>query len=215
MIPLRDALPARQPPRMTLTCLAILVLADVGIRTSPAPMELLATWALAPAYSIWPEALAAPWMHAGLAPLVVSGGAIWLFGEAVEDRLGGVRFLLLLLLCTACGVLGHAAAHAASRMPVAGAGVIAAGIIAAHLRLHPNGRLLAFAGRIVEVPAAAVAAGWLLLQAFDAAGLLVPAGPVRGWSLAALAGSGAAGVLLVSLLDRRERGRVEWYYREG
>ncbi|HEX7086705.1 MAG TPA: rhomboid family intramembrane serine protease [Vicinamibacterales bacterium] len=215
MIPLRDALPAREPPRMTLTCLAVLAMAYTGVWTSPAPLELLATWSVAPAASTWPEALAAPWLHAGVLPLVAGAAALWLFGEGVEDRLGARRFLLLLVSCTACGILGHASAHAASRAAVAGSGVIAAGIIGAHLRLYPSGRLLAFAGRIVEVPAAVVAAGWLLVQALDAGGLLAPAGLVRGWSLPALAASGAAGALLATALDRPERRGVEWFYREG
>ncbi len=215
MIPLRDALPAREPPRMTLTCLALLALAYTGIWSSPAPIELLVTWGVAPAASTWPEALAAPWLHAGLVPLVTGAGALWLFGEAVEDRLGGPRFLLLLVSCAACGILGHASAHAASRAPVAGAGVIAAGVIGAHLRLYPAGRLLAFAGRVVEMPASVVAAAWLVVQALDAGGLVAPAGLVRGWSLPALAASGAAGALLVRVLDRPERRRVEWFYREG
>ena len=215
MIPLRDALPARETPRVTLTLVALLALVFTGVWSSPDPVELLVAWGVAPAASVWPEALVAPWMHGGLVPIVASAWALWLFGEGVEDRLGGPRFALLIVSCAAAGIVAHAAVHAGSRVPVAGAGVLAAGVIGAYLRLYPNGRLLAFAGSILEVPATVAAATWLLVQAFDSGGLVAPAALVRGWSLAALAGSAAVGVAAAALLDRTDRARVEWYYREG
>lgn len=117
--------------------------------------------------------------------------ALWLFGGTVEDRMGRGRFVLFYVLC---GVAGAATPGAA-----------AGGVIGAYFVLYPRSRVLTlipipFLLRIIEVPAFAFAAGWVMVQAL-----------VSGSGVWRHAAGVAAGIGTVWLFRRRERLRVEWW----
>ncbi len=214
MIPLRDVVPSRAVPQaivaiiagLLLVYLLTFMLGDVGV---------LRRHGLTPAAFSWLDALSAPWLHASAIPVVGHVLALWVFGASVEDRLGHGRVIVLYAACAVCAPLVHAWVHPGWPVPAVGAGGAVAGVIAAHLVLYPASKVLAFAVRIVEVPAPVFAAAWLLLQVIDSTGLLSRAGLVTGWSLWVLLVTSGVGAALAKLLGRPERARIEWFYREA
>jgi membrane associated rhomboid family serine protease len=62
---------------------------------------------------------------------------LWIFGPALEDRLGAVRFSILYLLAGVAASVTHAIFNASSDMPVIGASGAIAGIIAAYAVRFP------------------------------------------------------------------------------
>jgi membrane associated rhomboid family serine protease len=60
-------------------------------------------------------------LHGGWMHLVFNMWALWIFGPAVEDRLGPVRFLVFYLLVGVAASLAHALVNAASAVPALGA----------------------------------------------------------------------------------------------
>lgn len=202
MIPLRDVIPSRTVPRVTLALVVVhaIVFVVAAVSAGDRASEILRQNA-GSVDGRWYVAAAASLV---LVPAILSWlltlGALWVFGENVEDRLGHFRFLASYV------VIGLLAAATASLWggddPRASAGGVA-GIIGTYLRLFPNSRVLVAVPTglpgLAELPAAACAGAWFLLQ--FAAG--VPA-------LTLFTGC-AAGLLAARLLCRPERMRVEWW----
>ena len=210
MLPIRDVIPSRTTPGITLLLIALNVL--VFVVTFAAPN------ASAPALSpvptsdagltghldLWLTATISLFRHSGLVHLAGNLAALWLFGENVEDRFGHLRFLLCYL------VLGDAAALAefwlvpSPAAPLIGATGAIAGIAAAYLVMFPRSRFLSIVPTgvpptLIELPATAVAVTWFLLQV------------ARGTGPLTLFVGAAGGALAAWLLRRPERQRVEWW----
>lgn len=81
-------------------------------------------------------------LHGGPAHLLGNMYFLWIFGDNVEDRLGGGRFLLLYLLSgLGAGVL-HCLLSADPLAPVVGASGAISGVMAAYALLFPQARLV-------------------------------------------------------------------------
>jgi membrane associated rhomboid family serine protease len=139
--------------------------------------------------------LSAAGLHASFLHLVGNLFYLWLFGEALELLMGGLRFALLLLLCALAAALAHVVAEPTSFVPAIGASGLVSGLLGAYLplrrrtplgpRWHPGGVsplvFLALWGAFVLLGAWSGAAGlasWAHLGGFLAgaalAGLLAP-----------------------------------------
>lgn len=108
MFPLRDEIPTRHFPFMTI----LLIVANIGAfvyETTLPPRELEslvylcgivpARYPLAfPDFDYWPF-LASMFLHAGWLHLLGNVWMLWIFGDNVEDRMGPARFLMFYLLC--------------------------------------------------------------------------------------------------------------------
>ncbi len=77
-------------------------------------------------------------MHGGYLHLIFNMWTLWLFGLAVEDRLGPWRFLLFYLVCGTAGSVGHLVFNLDSTVPALGASGAIAGILAGFVRLFPT-----------------------------------------------------------------------------
>ena len=203
MIPLRDVIPSPTPPRVTILLLATHALVFLGmslvgedrapeiLRQNAAGVD--GRWCLAAAGSLF--------LHATGLTLAIDLGALWLFGENVEDRFGHARFLASYV------TVGMLAALAGALVTPGGwpwgASGATAGVLAAYLRLFPTSRILAAVPTglpgLAELPASALAAAWFLLQI------------ATGTPAVTLLTGAAAGVLAARLLPRPERMRVEWW----
>jgi membrane associated rhomboid family serine protease len=210
MLPIRDVIPSRTTPGITLLLIALNVL--VFVVTFAAPNA--SAHALVPVptpdagltghLDRWLTETISLFRHGSLVHLTGNLAALWLFGENVEDRFGHLRFLLCYL------VLGYGTALAdfwlvpSPAAPLSGATGAIAGIAAAYLVMFPRSRLLSILPTgvpptLIELPAAAVAAAWFLLQV------------ARGTGPLTLFVGAAGGALAVWLLRRPERQRVEWW----
>lgn len=130
--------------------------------------------------------------------------ALWLFGENVEDRLGHGRFAAFCVAAGALAVTAQFGLHPATTMPAAGDAGAVAGVLGAHVALYPTGRVLAagfvpFRFEVVEIPAVAPMAFWLLLVL------------IGGTSIFAVLGGFVAGAAAARLVARRDRMRVDWW----
>ena len=109
MIPLRDVIPSRTTPVVTMTIIALNVLVFV-YQWSLGPRdanEFVFTWGLVPADFRLVTMVTSMFLHGGF--LHVGGNMLymWIFGDNVEDRMGRGRFVAFYLR-----VRLHRGAHA-------------------------------------------------------------------------------------------------------
>ncbi len=204
MIPLKDDIRSPRPPIATVSLIVILI--GLAVSGWQPDLEALA-WPLA--------ALIAAVLTAGIIQLAVNALFLWLFGKSVEGSTGagglvGIYALGALVAAAAAELLGDA-----SVVATGGAGAVAA-VIAAHCVLHPRARIVCFVlipffFTFVLLPAFALAAVWLGLQAIpaigDTAGGAFPGDP--GVSVAMLVGGLASGAAAAALIRSRGLARVE------
>ena len=198
MLPVRDVIPSRTTPWVALTLLGVNAAASI------------IAWIFAP--DLAGVLIVAPFVHTGWLQLLSNLGALWIFGETVEDRMGHVRFLIFYVLAGTAAALAHAWASPAAGPSVVGASGSVAGIIGAYLVLFPQSRILVLVVFVmfldaIEVPAVFVAGAWLFCQALSALGDIAAGGPAV-WTLV---GGFLTGAAAVRLFRRRERLNVTWW----
>ncbi len=219
MIPLRDVIPSRTWPGVTVTLVALNVL--VYLRTmglTESEFEaFVRTFGLVPAGFAWADVFSSMFVHGGLLHAVGNMLYLWIFGDNVEDRMGHGRFLAFYLLCGIAAALAQTMVSPDSPVPMVGASGAVAGVMGAYFVLYPKSRVLTlfpFPLMLIEIPAVYLLGLWFVMQFVNGLGALVPpaegqlAGGVAFW--AHIAGFGA-GVLLIFLFRRPERARVEWW----
>ena len=207
-------------PTVTVTLIAVSVAVFVFELTLPRyGMTLRGFYAkagavpfeLAHGYDVPPRDLL-PWWGTPFTSLVVSAGwlcaivtlaYLWVFGAAVEARLGPWRFVVLFLACGLVSIAAQVATGTASVTPVVGAGGATAGVLGAFLVIRPRGHPLTLASTSLTLPVPA----WVLLAAWF--GLQALAGVPAGWyvslaaALTAQAGGFVAGMAVALLLGGR------------
>jgi len=187
MIPVRDVIPSRTAPGVTLALLAALG----GACAWPGVREWWLPWA----------------SHAVV---------LWLTGGTLEDRLGHARFAVFAAACTAVALAAPVAAGRGGGLVPAACGAIA-GVIAAYAVMFPQSRILTLVPVVIgidvaDVPAWVVFVIWAALQAAAAWSAPTWPAPVDATAMAISAAAGAsAGALGSVLLRRPERMRVEWW----
>ncbi|MFO7692882.1 MAG: rhomboid family intramembrane serine protease [Vicinamibacterales bacterium] len=187
MIPVRDVVPSRTAPAVTLALLAALGAAFV-----------------------WPPVR--EWWLPWSAHAVV----VWIAGGTIEDRLGHARFAAFAALCAAAACAAPLAAGRDASLLWAACGAVA-GLVAAHLVMFPQSRILTIVPVLVgvevtDVPAWAVFGLWAVLQGAGAWSLLAWSPPADAIGMAASVAAGAAaGAVACLVLRRPERMRVDWW----
>jgi len=158
MFPLKTTVAIRYAPIITWTLIlvnVIVFLAQISL-PEPAAEIFLKRYALIPAAFFHPEWAATQgfegasilpfvtniFMHGGWLHLILNMWTLYIFGPAIEDRLGGVRFLIFFLLCGIGASAGHAIVNSTSVVPALGASGAIAGVMGAYMRLFPYSRLL-------------------------------------------------------------------------
>jgi membrane associated rhomboid family serine protease len=222
MIPLRDVIPSRTVPFVTISLIAVNAVAFLFELSLPhtAREVFIREYGVVPAAFAWSSVVTSMFLHGGWLHVLGNMLYLWIFGDNVEDRLGHARFLLFYLLCGAAGALAHVASAPHSLVPTIGASGAIAGVMGAYFVLYPRSRVLTlipiiFFVDIVEIPAIFFLGFWFLMQVFSGVGSIAmtngtDAGGVAFW--AHVAGF-VAGVLGVFLFRRPERQRVEWWGR--
>ena len=221
MIPLRDVIPSRTWPGVTVALVALNLLVYLrGLGLSERELEIFVRGhGLVPAHFTWIDVFSSMFVHGGLMHLVGNMLYLWIFGDNCEDRMGHGRFLVFYLLCGITAALAQTFVSADSLVPMVGASGAVAGVMGAYFVLYPRSRVLTlfpFPLTIIEIPAVYLLGLWFALQFVSGLGSLTPpaegqlAGGVAFW--AHIAGFGA-GAVLVFLFRRPERQRVEWWDR--
>lgn len=168
----------------------------------------------------WRVFLTHMWLHGGFLHLLFNMWSLWVFGPAVEDRLGAGRYLAFYLACGLAAGLAHALVEAASTVPAVGASGAIAGVIGAYARLFPHARLvlvvpILFVPFFVEVPAIAFAAFWFLSQIVPGLLALGAPGEAGGVAWWAHIGGFVAGWALGPAMRRPRRRHRPFWADEG
>lgn len=133
----------------------------------------------------------AGWMHIGSNLLY-----LWIFGDNVEHRFGGLKFLAFYLISGIAASLAQIALAPESIIPTLGASGAISGVLGAYLVLFPRNHVMAvFFYRVVSIPAILVLGLWALTQVFSGMGSLADVGNRGGVAYAAHIGGFIAGLI--------------------
>src|SRR5690349_7728849 len=169
MIPLRDVIPSRTPPGVTITLIAINVLVYLfGVTLTDRSRDaFIVAFGLVPAYFSLFNVVTSMFVHGGFAHLAGNMLFLWIFGDNVEDRLGHGRFAVFYLACGFTAAVAQTYLHRSSLVPMVGASGAIAGVMGAYLVLYPHSRVLMlfpFPVFVFEMPAVIFLVIWFLVQ---------------------------------------------------
>jgi membrane associated rhomboid family serine protease len=228
LLPLKDNVPTRSFPAVTVALIAANVLVYLWEVSSPGLQAHVQSWGYYPCAVEGPCTTAAAkghhevvetvfssmFMHGGLVHIGGNMLFLWIFGNNVEDSLGHVRFLIWYLLAgiaataTQTFITLHFGTPADASIPNVGASGAIAGVLGAYFVLLPRASVLTaiFLGFFFlfrEVPAIFFLGFWIVLQALD--GTISITTPASGGGVAFFAhiGGFVFGVLTVKLLMKR------------
>jgi membrane associated rhomboid family serine protease len=218
MIPLRDVIPSRTTPYITVTIIVLNLAAwlfELSLPSDVLPLFLQA-YGVVPARLHAVTFVTSMFLHGGWMHVIGNMWYLWIFGDNVEDRVGHGRFIVFYLLCGIAAVLGQVLIAPDSTLPTIGASGAIAGIMGAYLVLYPRSRVLTLIPlvifwEVIEVPAIVLLGIWFLMQLFSAGTIAVTASTGGGGVafMAHVAGflCGAGGIFLF-----RQRQRPEQYW---
>jgi membrane associated rhomboid family serine protease len=171
MIPLRDVIPSRTTPYITVTIIVLNAVAWLFELTLPHEElnDFLTVYGVVPAYLSWPTLITSMFLHGSWSHVIGNMWYLWIFGDNVEDRVGHGRFIIFYLLCGIAAALGQVAMDPTSMLPTIGASGAIAGVMGAYFVLYPQSRVLTLIWlQVVELPAVVLLGFWFLMQIFSA-----------------------------------------------
>jgi membrane associated rhomboid family serine protease len=174
MIPLRDIIPSRTTPYITVTIIALNALAWLFELLMPPEVltDFLTAYGVVPASLSWPTLITSMFLHGSWSHVIGNMWYLWIFGDNVEDRVGHGRFIVFYLFCGIAAALGQVAMDPNSMLPTIGASGAIAGVMGAYFVLYPHSRVLTLIPfiwlQVVELPAVVLLGFWFLMQLFSA-----------------------------------------------
>lgn len=225
MIPLRSSERTYSPATVTLLLIVVNVLVflfEVSLPNEPSyddPGALslnsfIANHGIVPDRFHSSALISSMFIHGGLMHLAGNMWFLWVFGKAIEDLLGHIRFLVFYLACGIAAGLVHILSNPFSPVPTVGASGAIAGVMGAYLIKFPHARIVTliwfFFVTAIDIPAAFLLLYWFAIQFFSGFGSIgysqVSKGDVAWF---AHIGGFVAGMVLVMLIPARQRYR--WY----
>ena len=212
MIPLRDVIPSRTVPYLTVTIIVLNVLAwfyELGLPREELP-RFLQQFGVVPAYFTLPTLISSMFLHGGWSHVLGNMWYLWIFGDNVEDRMGHGRFLVFYLLCGIVAAFGQILIDPTSTLPTIGASGAIAGVMGAYFVLYPQSRVLTLIPliifwEIVELPAIFLLGFWFLMQLFSAGAIAATTSTQgRGVAFMAHVAGFVTGLLGVFVFRKRE-----------
>jgi membrane associated rhomboid family serine protease len=228
MIPLKDMMPRRSVPVVTLLLIAVNLIVFVHqLSLPPAQAE-----AFVRMYGLVPAKIQLAWaghhysladalipvftcmfLHGGWLHIIGNMWFLWIFGANVEDRLGAIGYLFFYLVCGIASGLMQVIFSWGSHLPSIGASGAISGILGAYLVFFPSSRILTLVPLFIiwftwQIPALVFIGLWFVIQFLSGVGSLsdpraARLGGVAWW---AHIGGFLTGVLLARIikpLDRR------------
>jgi len=218
MIPLRDVIPSRTTPWVTMALIAVNLLAFVREVTLPAEglEAFIATFGLIPADFSWVAVLTSMFVHAGWLHIGSNMICLWIFGDNVEDRMGHGRYLVFYLLAGASAAWLEAQSNLASIVPLVGASGAIAGVMGAYLFMFPHSRIhvlifFLFFIDVVEIPAVIFLGLWFVMQILGGVGQVGQDSSGGGIAFWAHVGGFVVGAVTSFLFRRPERAQADWW----
>jgi len=202
MIPLKDDLPTRSAPAVTVALIAINVLVflyqaslqiDGGgegaaqafaMEFGLVPCRLTGACQMAgdlpsPLFTVF----SSMFLHGSFFHIAGNMLYLWIFGNNVEDTLGHVRYLLFYLASGVAAAALQTVVDPHSRVPMIGASGAISGVLGAYLLLFPHAKVLTlvifgFFWRLLSIPALVVLGFWMVVQLVNGLGSLGAGGGV-------------------------------------
>ncbi|HEY7447935.1 MAG TPA: rhomboid family intramembrane serine protease [Vicinamibacterales bacterium] len=217
MIPLRDVIPSRTTPFITIAIIALNAAAFLFEISLPADRleTFFRAYGVVPAIFSWPTVLTSMFLHGGWLHFLGNMLYLWIFGDNVEDRLGHARYTVFYLLCGTVAALAQVWTRPDSMIPTIGASGAIAGVMGAYFVLFPHSRVLTLIPLLVfwellEIPAIFFLGIWFVMQLFSGVGSLAAAGDTGGVAFWAHVAGFVAGLGGVFVFRRRQQGREWW-----
>lgn len=236
MFPLQTTAPTRSPPFVTWALIATnCAIFLFQISLGPEELELfLLQFALVPARYFAPlpfgdvggdtlsylPFFTNVFLHGGWLHLILNMWTLWLFGPAVEDRLGTMRYIVFYVCSGIFASYTHAVFNPLSTAPALGASGAIAGVLACFLLLYPWARLIIlmpilFLPLFFEVPAFVYVGLWFLMQLVQGTAEVFAQSTGGGIAWWAHVGGFVGGLALGLLLIPSRRRMRPYYADEG
>ena len=211
MFPLRDVIPSRTTPYVTVTIIALNALAwffELSL-SRPELNRFLQIYGVVPAFFSAPTLITSMFLHGSWSHVIGNMWYLWIFGDNVEDRVGHGRFVVFYLLCGVAAAFGQMAMTPQSTLPTIGASGAIAGVMGAYLVLYPHSRVLTlvpllFYYEIFELPAVFLLGVWFLLQLVSAGAIAATASTGGGVAFMAHVAGFIVGVVGIFAFRKRE-----------
>jgi membrane associated rhomboid family serine protease len=237
VIPLKDDVPTRSVPLVTIGLIAANVLVFLyqlslllaaGPASGQAFQAFVVEFGLIPCRltgaCLAPEDFPPPvatiftsmFLHGGFFHIVGNMLYLWIFGNNVEDTLGHGRFLGFYLASGVAAALAQTAVDPSGTLPMVGASGAVSGVLGAYLLLYPHASVLTlvifgFYWHVVRIPAVIVLGFWIVVQFLNGiltfGASLSGQGPQGGVAWFAHIGGFLAGLGLLYLLRPRRGAR--------
>jgi len=216
VIPLKDVIPSRTVPIVTITIIVLNSLAFLFELSLPNPVleSFIRLYGVVPADFTLLTTVTSMFLHGGWLHFLGNMLYLWIFGDNVEDQLGHARFVLFYLICGVAAGLAHVFMNPASTVPTVGASGAIAGVMGAYFVLYPHSRILALLPlfvfwEVIEVPAIFFLGIWFVMQFFSGVGSIAMgaragAGGVAFWAHVAGFLAGMATVFVLRKPSRRQ-----------
>jgi membrane associated rhomboid family serine protease len=174
-IPLGDA--SRPPGRVApVTILIVLVNVFVFLQELMYGDRFVRAWSVIPIRIIHGNHLitviTSMFMHAGWMHIIGNMVYLWAFGRAIEEAMGGFRFLLFYLAGGVVAMFAQILGDPTSHIPCLGASGAIAAVMGAFLITFPRDRIRTFIFffiffRITLIPAVLLIGFWFLMQVLN------------------------------------------------
>lgn len=187
MIPYRDTIPCQHTPWVTWVLIGVNFAVFLSLQwlSAKSLTHLYYLYGLVPARFAHPDWAArvgfpagdyAPFvtsmfLHGGAMHLVMNMWLLWIFGDNVEDRMGGLRYLAFYLLCGLVAGLLQVYFNPGSTLPAIGASGGIAGIMGAYFFMYPYARIVIWVLLLplfIQIPAIAFLGAWVIYQLYKA-----------------------------------------------
>jgi membrane associated rhomboid family serine protease len=219
MIPLRDVIPSRTTPYITVTIIAVNALAwffELALPRDVLP-AFLQVYGVVPADFSAATLITSMFLHGSWSHVLGNMWYLWIFGDNVEDRMGHWRFLVFYLLCGIVAAFGQIAMNPQSTLPTIGASGAIAGVMGAYFVLYPHSRVLTLIPliifwEVIELPAIMLLGFWFLMQLFSAGTVAITATTHGSGGVAFMAhvAGFVTGVIGVFAFRRRQQPDAWW-----
>ena len=157
-------------------------------------------------------------LHGGWGHFIGNMWILFIFGDNVEDRMGGIRYFFFYIITGLVAGFTHFILYRHSPAPAIGASGAISGIMAAYMFLFPRSKIISFVPvfflpLLIPIPAFIYIAIWFAGQLFSGTYHLLFSPSVTGIAFWAHIGGFLSGLALYTLFLSRKRKIKKYNYK--